>query len=175
MDAIGIIKRIDDLGRVLIPKEIRSNLRLNNGDNVELYIQNDSIVLKRYSIERKLEDLSSNFIYSINSITKNDIIITDCEYIIETSNKYKKYLKKKISDELSNYIKRRENILEKNMKELLVIEKESIECSYIIKSIMLYNDVVGLIIFLNKDKKLCDSDFTLASVITTFLNKYLEN
>ena len=50
MKATGIIRRIDDLGRIVIPKEIRKNLRLKNGENLEIFIdENENIILRKYN------------------------------------------------------------------------------------------------------------------------------
>ena len=52
MKTTGIIRRIDELGRIVIPKEIRKNLRIKNGESLEIYLENDSIILKKYSQSR---------------------------------------------------------------------------------------------------------------------------
>ena len=49
MKTTGVIRRIDELGRIVIPKEIRKNLRIKNGESLEIYLENDSIILKNYS------------------------------------------------------------------------------------------------------------------------------
>ena len=52
----GIVRRIDELGRIVIPKEIRKNLRIKNGDNIEILVEGDSITLRKYSqIENALD------------------------------------------------------------------------------------------------------------------------
>ena len=50
MKSTGIVRRIDELGRIVIPKEIRNNLRLRSGENIEIYTDNDSIIMKKFSI-----------------------------------------------------------------------------------------------------------------------------
>ena len=50
MKSTGIIRRIDELGRIVVPKEIRNSLEINSTDNIEIYVENDSIILKKYSI-----------------------------------------------------------------------------------------------------------------------------
>ena len=49
MKATGVVRRIDDLGRIVIPKEIRKTLRIKDGESVEIFLENDNIVLKKYS------------------------------------------------------------------------------------------------------------------------------
>ena len=48
MKSTGVIRRIDDLGRIVIPKEIRKNLRMKEGDNLEIYINSEDLILKKY-------------------------------------------------------------------------------------------------------------------------------
>ena len=50
MKSTGVIRRIDDLGRIVIPKEIRKNLRIKEGDNLEIFVKDEDIILKKYSI-----------------------------------------------------------------------------------------------------------------------------
>ena len=65
MKATGIVRRIDELGRIVIPKEIRKTLRLREGENLEIYTNGDEIILKKYSLMNKLEDFASDFTDSI--------------------------------------------------------------------------------------------------------------
>ena len=58
MKATGIVRRIDDLGRIVIPKEIRKNLRIKEGDNLEVFVDGEDIILKKYSMMNKINDLS---------------------------------------------------------------------------------------------------------------------
>lgn len=60
MKATGIIRRIDDLGRVVIPKEIRRNLGIREGDPLEIFLHEDCVCFKKYSIN-KLEKVSDAF------------------------------------------------------------------------------------------------------------------
>ena len=65
MKATGIIRRIDDLGRVVIPKEIRKNLRIKEGDNLEIFVENEEIIFKKFSMMNKINDLANELTDSI--------------------------------------------------------------------------------------------------------------
>ena len=65
MKTTGIIRRIDELGRIVIPKEIRKNLRIKNGESLEIYLENDSIILKKYSQIESLKNVSIDYVDSL--------------------------------------------------------------------------------------------------------------
>lgn len=68
MKATGVVRRIDELGRIVIPKEIRKTMRIREGENIEIFIDgNQNIVLKKYSIIKKLGDFAQSFTDAIYS------------------------------------------------------------------------------------------------------------
>ena len=70
MKTTGVIRRIDELGRIVIPKEIRKNLRIKNGESVEIFVEGDSIILKKFSQIESLENVSVNYTsYKTSSIS----------------------------------------------------------------------------------------------------------
>ena len=77
MKTTGIIRRIDELGRIVIPKEIRKNLRIKNGESLEIYLENDSIILKKYSQIESLKNVSIDYVEAFNQIIKHNIIEKD--------------------------------------------------------------------------------------------------
>ena len=66
MKTTGVIRRIDELGRIVIPKEIRKNLRIKNGESVEIFVEGDSIILKKFSQIESLENVSVNYVEAFN-------------------------------------------------------------------------------------------------------------
>ena len=69
MKATGIVRRIDELGRVVIPKEIRSTLRLKSGDPLEIFTERDELMLKKYSPIASLEKFSEGTAKSLNDLS----------------------------------------------------------------------------------------------------------
>jgi len=177
MKSTGMVRRIDELGRIVIPKEIRNSLRLHDGENMEILIDDSgSIVLKRYMIMNKLEGLAQNFTDAIHSLIKKNVLITDVDKIIAFSGNLKKeYLKKEISDDLIERIKRREFILEKHNKPLYLVNDKSIECTYTVNTIIINGDAVGLIIIFSPDEKLSETDSKIIKIVSSFLERYLSN
>lgn len=175
MKATGIIRRIDNLGRIVIPKEIRDSLRLNEGNNLEIYVEDNKIILGKYDTLKKLEDFAQTLTDAVYAQLKDNVIITNNEKIIAFSgNNGKNYIGEKISLLLEEFIKKRENILIKEKEDLLLTEDFSLFASYIVKPIIINGDVVGLVIILSTDKVMTEDDKTMIEVITRFLEKYLE-
>ncbi len=176
MKSVGIIRRIDEMGRIVIPKEIRKNLRINSNDNIEIYMEGeDKIVLKKHSLLKKIDDFAQKFVDSMHSFIKYNIIITDTKDIIAAAgpNK-KKYLNQPISEKLENAIERRENILEKYNKEYELIKNEKENGTYAISTIIANGDAVGLVIIFSNNEEINKTDEKIVKIASQFFGKYLE-
>ena len=92
MKSTGVVRRIDDLGRIVIPKEIRRNLRIKEGENLEIFIENENIILKKYSMMNKINDLSQELTDAIYTFTKHNVFITDTDSVVAGSGKLKKII-----------------------------------------------------------------------------------
>ena len=68
MKATGVVRRIDDLGRIVIPKEIRRNFKINEGDSIEIFVDNNGIVLKKYSLLDDMVEIASNLVDVVRKI-----------------------------------------------------------------------------------------------------------
>ena len=175
MKATGIVRRMDELGRIVIPKEMRKSLRIKEGDNLEIYItEEENIVLKKYSQIKKLSDFAQNLTDSVQASIKKNIIITDSDIITAASGSLKKeLLNKSISEELETKIKRREEILEKYTKKLRLIEDEKpIDATYAISPIIINGDCNGLVLIVADS--VTDIDFIITGVVAEFIKKNLE-
>ena len=75
MKATGVVRRIDDLGRIVIPKELRRTMRIREGDSLEIFIDGEKIMLKKYSPVQNVNDFVLEFVESIYSSYKKDMII----------------------------------------------------------------------------------------------------
>ena len=108
MKATGIVRRIDDLGRVVIPKEIRRTLRIREGDPLEIFTDREGgVILKKYSPIGELTDFSKEYAESLQQVVGNIILISDKDAFISASGAPKKdYIDRKISNELEDVIMR---------------------------------------------------------------------
>ena len=175
MKSTGVVRRIDDLGRIVIPKEIRRNLRIKEADNLEVFIDGEDIILKKYSMMNKINDLSQELTDAIYTFTKHNVFITDTDTVVAGSGKLKKdYLNKPISNFIVKSISRRDKILENHFKELNFVNEEEIECSYILSTILVNGEATGMIVIISEDEKLSEVEMQLASIVSSFMTKYLE-
>lgn len=177
MKKTGMIRRIDELGRIVIPKEMRNSLRIKEGDTLEIYIDNlENIVLKKYSLLYKFEDFSQEFVDSIYSLIKKNVLITDKNKIIAYAGKEKRdYLNKEISEEIITKINRREEMLEKYIKDFKIVNDKIITGTYAVSTIIVNSDAVGIVIIYSINEKIGDLELKICQIVSNFLNKYLEN
>ena len=176
MKATGIVRRIDELGRIVVPKEIRKNLRINEGENLEIFVDDeDNIVLKRYSLVKKLEELSKVISESIYYYTKNVVLVFDSKEIIAVSGLSKKeYLNKEISNYLESMILKRENTISKSIETMEITDDKTLKVSYAICPIILSGDCIGSIIILNEKNEITDADYKIIQIASKILCTSLE-
>ena len=176
MKATGVIRRIDDLGRIVIPKEIRKNLRLRVGESLEIFIDKENnIVLKKFSVVSKISDLAQELTDSMNIFTKYNIIIMDTnEFIACSGNLKKELINKPISDDLKYLIEKREKLLQNHLKNLKIMDNKIINCSYADSTILVDGEAIGLIMIISEKDKLTDFEMKIVEIVSSFLTKYLE-
>ena len=86
MKATGIVRRIDDLGRVVIPKEIRRTLRIREGDPLEIYTERDGeVIFKKYSPMGELTESAGQICVALNKSTDNVALVCDRDTVIAVS------------------------------------------------------------------------------------------
>lgn len=172
MKATGIIRRIDNLGRIVIPKEIRKNLRLKNGENMEIFInENENIILRKYSQIDKLKEFAKDIVDSISSITKNNVLITNTDIIIAANNKKKEYINKEISNQIIELINKRKEVDQDT--NINLIDSKIEESNFALYPIIVSGDAIGSIIILSDDE-ITSQHTLLLKIISTFLAKYIE-
>lgn len=174
METTGVVRRIDELGRIVIPKEIRRTLGIKDGASLEIYIDKDVVALKKYSTMNNLVEISNVYSETIYTTMKMEMFITDRDNIISCPNLRKKeYLNKSISKYLEDCIVKRTKIKENDRKNLYITEDNFIECNYIISPIIANGDVIGLVILINNEK-LNENDKNIVDIASQFLGKNVE-
>ena len=172
MKTTGVIRRIDELGRIVIPKEIRKSLRIKNGESLEVYLDGDSIILKKFSQIESLESISVDYVEAFNQIIKHNIIVTDRDKVVAVSGPLKKkYLGKNINEFTERSIERRDYFSEKQKKEFKIIEDEEDVGYYTFASIVNNGDAIGSVILVSLDTPLSDTEDKLAIVLSNLLSK----
>ncbi|MDF2843083.1 MAG: spoVT [Herbinix sp.] len=181
MKATGIVRRIDDLGRVVVPKEIRRTLRIREGDPLEIFTDREGeIILKKYSPIGELGQFAKQYADSLTQTTGHIVVITDKDQFIAVAGPTKKDLVTKgISHDLEEVINERETIVaSKDDKSYIKImnEDDSEFMFQVITPIISEGDAIGSVIILTKDAKtkFSDLEIKLASTAAAFLGRQME-
>jgi len=167
MKNIGMVRKIDRLGRVVIPKEIRNTLRILDDDNLELSVDGENIILKKYSYMKNFEDISKNLLNSMN-IKDETVILYDSKNIIYNIGKYKNI--SNISNELLEYMNTYEAVL-KNGK-IKICDELTLNITYYIKPILSNGIVIGVLLLFSLTN-LNEKDINIINYIGDFLGGYI--
>lgn len=179
MKATGIVRRIDDLGRVVIPKEIRRTLRIREGDPLEIFTDREGeIILKKYSPIGELGAFAKEYAESLAQASGHITCIVDKDQIIAVSGAAKKeFMEKHISAELERVINQRNMVTatrnETGFVPVLEDDDENAYTHEMITPIISEGDVLGAIVFMG-DKKMGEVEGKLAQTAAGFLGKQME-
>ena len=158
MKATGIVRRIDDLGRMVIPKEIRRTLRIRESDPLEIFTDREGeIILKKYSPIGEMSTFAKQYAESLAQVSGQMTLIADRDQFIAAAGGCKALMGKSISKALEESIENRESILAaKGDKNFIQVAEEG-EPEFIheaISPIICEGDVIGAVLLLNNDPKL---------------------
>ena len=183
MKATGIVRRIDDLGRVVIPKEIRRTMRIREGEPLEIFTDKEGeVILKKYSPIGELGDFAMQYAESLAKTSGHIVCIADRDTIIAVSGGMKKdFSDKTLSAQMENIIEERSFFIAKNSADahIPITANESGEhkiVSQVIVSIVAEGDPVGAVILLSTDsnKIMGEVELKLAQSAAGFLGKQME-
>lgn len=173
MSTTGIIRRIDELGRIVIPKEIRKSLRIKNGDNLEILVDGENISLKKYSQIENLESIANVYADSFYQVLKYNIIITDTDKIVAVGgNLKKKYLNNSISEDVERMIERRDVFVERKKKNIELSPGMSEFGYYTVSTIINNGDSIGSVIILSLETPMLEQEEKLGSILANILSNY---
>ena len=183
MKATGVVRRIDDLGKVVIPKEIRKTLRIKEGDPLEIFTDKEGeVILKKYSPIGELSEFASSYAETIAKTTGHIACITDKDTVIAVSGGSKKdFLEKNLSKELEEVMENKEVFKSKENNEIAIPVtqnegRERIYNSQVIYPIISDGDVIGSVILMAKEpsKKMGEAEYKVAQSAAGFLGNHLE-
>ncbi|RDY23595.1 AbrB/MazE/SpoVT family DNA-binding domain-containing protein [Romboutsia maritimum] len=179
MRATGIVRRIDDLGRVVIPKEIRKTLRIREGDPLEIFTAKDGeVILKKYSPIGELNEFSQEYTETLGETLGYGVLVTDLDSIIAVSKLPKKdYKEKSISNELEQLIENREIKFSKDNKIVPLCKDDSMEytAQVIMPIVSSSGDCIGSISLVAKDNEiLSETDEKILKIAANFLGKQVQ-
>lgn len=179
MKATGIVRRIDDLGRVVIPKEIRRTLRIREGDPLEIFVDRDGeVILKKYSPISELSDFSKEYADALYDSLGHPILICDRDTFIAVSGGSKKeYLNKSISDIVEKAMEERNTVLqtEADGETQIVADLHEEIKSYTIGPIVANGDPIGAVIIFSKEQSIGEVEHKAAETAAGFLARQMEH
>jgi AbrB family transcriptional regulator (stage V sporulation protein T) len=183
LKATGIVRRIDDLGRVVIPKEIRRTLRIREGDPLEIFTDKDGeVILKKYSPIGELSDFATQYAESLHKTSGHITCITDRDAIVAVSGASKKeFLDKSLSPDLERVIEEKTTLVVKSSdeKSISIIADDTGDRKYtsqVVSPIISEGDPIGAVIFLSTDPdtRMGEVEAKLAQSAAGFLGKQME-
>ena len=169
----GIVRRIDELGRIVIPKEIRKNLRIKNGDNLEIVVSGEDITLRKYSQVENAIDMASLYAESFYQVLKYNVIITDTDKVVAISgNLKKKYINMGISETVERMIERRDSFVERKKKNIEISPGMTEFGYYTVAPIINNGDSIGCVIILSIDTPMLEQEEKLGMILANMLSNY---
>ncbi|MGE6489945.1 stage V sporulation protein T [Paenisporosarcina sp. NPDC076898] len=178
MKATGIVRRIDDLGRVVIPKEIRRTLRIREGDPLEIFTDRDGeVILKKYSPISELGDFAQEYAETLYATLGTPAMISDRDEMIAVAGVSKKeYLNRRLSSQAEDILQMRTIVSEKMEKSVEWIpgQVEQVK-SYCVAPIISGGDPIGAVYLISKVHFIGEAEIKAVETAAHFLAKQMEH
>ncbi len=181
MKATGIVRRIDDLGRVVVPKEIRRTLRIREGDPLEIFTDREGeIILKKYSLIGELSQYAGICAEALAQTSGNLICITDRDHVVAVAGNGKKEFEgKPISKQLERVIEGREHMVASKEDDdfiKITLDDNGEYTSQAVSTILCEGDAIGAVVLYGKDDKgkAGETEKKLAMTAAAFLGRQME-
>ena len=180
MKATGIVRRIDDLGRIVIPKEIRRTLHIRESDPLEIYTDREGqIILKKYSPIGEMTTFAKQYAESLAQVSGHAAVIADRDQFVAAAGGYKQFLNKPVSRELEEKANRREMVVASRGDRSFIPICEDCENDYqhqAIAPIICGGDVIGSVVLLQNSvrDKMGEVEQKLVLSAAGFLGRQME-
>ncbi|MBO4897663.1 MAG: stage V sporulation protein T [Clostridia bacterium] len=180
MKATGIVRRIDDLGRVVIPKEIRRTHRIGEGCPLEIFTNREGeVIFKKYSPIGELSDFAASYAEALSKTAGFPVCITDKDNIIAVSGVPKRELtEKRVSHELENIMNEKTQFIKRDTdgKEVTVADGSEKYFAKVVVPIISEGDSIGsVVMFSDGSGSMGEVETKLAQSAAGFLGKQMEN
>ena len=176
MKATGIVRRIDDLGRVVIPKEIRRTMRIREGDPLEIFTSNGEVIFKKYSPIGELSPTAVQYAEAMIKHTTSPVIICDRDHCIAVGGGLKKnLLEKAVSSDLEKICEERKTFINRENKEIFALDGVNKKiCTAV--PVIAAGDIIGCVVLLENETSTAatEHDVKLAEVASRFLSSRSE-
>ena len=168
MKITGLTRRVDSLGRIVIPKELRRMLHIKEGSPLEIYMDADeTIVLKKYSQVGSLKNISQAYAQSLSKVTGAMVCVADRDEIIAAAGKnHKNYIGKALSKELENIMDKRKSVLYSKKDDTLipVVKDDKADCEAQAIAVIVHDGKKLISLRLPKSWRVQQQNFWLTSL-----------
>ena len=179
MKATGIVRRIDDLGRVVIPKEIRRTMRIREGDPLEIYTDKEGgVIFKKYSLMGGLTEFAGQLCETLNRTAGRTCVITDRDSCIAVSGAPRRELADKpISPRLEQLMEGRQIYQYKEGERVSLCAGEDKYLVNVAAPILSEGDVLGCVVFAGAQEEAPagEVEYKLAQTVAGFLGRHMES
>ena len=176
MKATGIVRRIDELGRIVIPKEIRRVLRIREGDPIEIFTDEDGVVLKKYARIRELGDYAETYCQALTGALGFSAAVTDTESVVFASGALKKkLLKAALSQAYVERMRARQTILAPEGYAALSGDSPALRLAAV--PIVNSGDVIGSVLIASDESRLPlrETELSILKTAALYLGNQLES
>lgn len=183
MKATGIVRRIDELGRVVIPKEIRRTLRIREGDPLEIFTDREGeVILKKYSPIGELGDFAKEYAESLHQSLHRTALICDKDTVIAVSGGNKRELiERPIHEDVERCMREREKLVinrgQGDMQGIIYGDDPEKYTAEVIVPILCAGDVIGAVAVISRDEgdTVGDTELKVCETAASFMGKQMEN
>lgn len=172
MKETGILRRIDELGRIVVPKEIRKKLKIREGDNLDIFVNEDNVILRKYSPLNDLETILEVLLNAFKKIYNVSIVVTDLSKVIAST---KSEVKNNdiITDFYVELLNQRNQIQINKSMSILITDNYKTSQNLLIKPILIYGDLFGsIVLFCEFDS--INSQQEIIDLVHYFCSEYIE-
>ena len=179
MKATGIVRRIDDLGRVVIPKEIRRTMRIREGDPLEIYTDKDGeVIFKKYSPLGELSSFAGQICETLHKTSGFSVVVTDRDTVIAASGPMRRDLnERRLSEEMEKIMENRQVHMHKSgAKAIQVVDGNNRAIVGLAAPILAEGDISGCVVLISTDNnsEMSETELKLVQTVSGFLGKQME-
>lgn len=179
MKTTGVVRRVDDLGRIVIPKDIRKSLRIRDGESLEFFVDKEIISLKKFSTSNDLSEIAQSLLDTIYMTINKSFFVTDRDKFVAASGKLKKnFYGFNISTKLEEYLSQNENVVKGScyIEELVDSKITGVLYKYIFSPILSEGETLGFVLMIiENNSNFIEEDEHIVQIVANFLSKYLED
>ncbi len=167
LKATGIIRHIDELGRIVVPKELRNTLKIKNGTTMEIYTnEQNELILRKYSVAEEIKDFADNLSDAFRKTYSVGVMIADCDGFISGTDRY--LTENDINEEMYGLIGRRRMCrIKDSCSRYLPLKKQISE--FLVSPVIVRGDLYGAVVIVAEEEGAIDGEILKMAQVATAL------